>query len=52
LREAWLARETALEFQYKKPGVNNIIKGFLGGFFKEIALLLNKILKAVSECLF
>jgi hypothetical protein len=36
LREAWLARETALEFQYKRPGVNNVIKRFLGGFFRRI----------------
>jgi hypothetical protein len=41
-----------LEFQYKRPGVNNIIKGFLGGFFKRIVLLLNKILKAVLSVCF
>jgi hypothetical protein len=29
-----------------------VIKGFLGGFFKKVVLLLNKILKAVSRCLF
>jgi hypothetical protein len=29
-----------------------VIKGFLGSFFRRVALLLNKILKAVSECSF
>jgi hypothetical protein len=29
-----------------------VIKRFLGGFFEKIALLLNKILKAVFRCLF
>jgi hypothetical protein len=45
-------KKTALEFQYKKPGVNDVIKRFLGGFFEEVALLLDKILKAVFKCLF
>jgi hypothetical protein len=40
-------REAALEFQYKRPGVDNIIKGFLGSFFRGVALLLDKVLKAV-----
>jgi hypothetical protein len=35
----------------KGPGVNNVIKRFLGGFFRRIALLLDKVLKAVFGCL-
>jgi hypothetical protein len=45
-------RETALEFQYRGPGVNDVMKGFLGGFFGGVVLLLNKILKAVFGCSF
>jgi hypothetical protein len=47
----WLVREAALKFQYKRPNIYNIIKRVLGGFFEEITLLLNKVLKAVFECL-
>jgi hypothetical protein len=37
---------------YKRPGVNNVIKLFLGSFFESVALLLNKVLKAVFRRLF
>ena len=46
-RGAWLAREAALEFQYRGPGVNNMMKGFPGGFFRGVALPLDKVLEAV-----
>ena len=52
LRGAWLAREAALEFQYRGSSVNNIVKGFPGGVLEVIALLLDEVLKTVLRCSF